>query len=217
MKVSLLTPTRNRRHFLPRALASVLAQTHADWELLVHDVSDEPVRDLVPHDPRILYSRGEPRGPALDFQACLDMATGDLVHPFADDDRLVPHALETAVREIGEHEWLVARTVIETEDGQVVCHRGGDWQSVEATVAGSYMLGGAIYWRPSLSDRVGGFDAAFDGAADFDLYARFARTAEPRVIPDVLYRYTDHAGTDSRVRADNQQQQSALIRERLRA
>jgi len=35
MKISLLMPTKNRREFLPRAIASVLAQDYQDWELLI--------------------------------------------------------------------------------------------------------------------------------------------------------------------------------------
>lgn len=215
MKVSVLLPTRNRREFLPRAIASVVAQTHEDWELVLYDVSDEPVRDLVPADDRIRYERGEALGPAADFQACLDRATGTLIHPMGDDDELPPQALGVAVLELGSCEWLVARTHLRTEEGAVYDSRGGDEASLAATLAGEYMLGGAVYWRKRLSDKVGGFDSDFDGAADFDLYVRFARAAPPRIIADVLYLYTNHAGTDSNVRAAHQQAQAARIRSLL--
>lgn len=216
MKVSVLTPTRNRPQFIARAVASVMAQTHTDWELVVHDVSDTPIRQLLPDDPRITYSAGVARGPALDFQSCLGRATGEIIHPLADDDTLPAHALATAVRAIQDRDWLVARTVLRDLEGNVLCHRGGDAESVRSTRDGSYMLGGAIYWRKDLTDRLGGFSAAYDGAADFDLYARFIRHTWPAIIPDVLYQYTDWAGTDSRVRAGNQRAVSDMIADRLR-
>lgn len=215
VKVSILTPTRNRREFLPRALASVRAQSHQNWQLILYDVSDEPISYLVPTDPRIHYYRGEAAGPAADFQFCLEHATGDLIHPFADDDELPFHALATAVNAIGDAEWLVGMTELRGEDGSAFAYRGGDEYSLSCTLAGEYMLGGAVYWRKSLSDRVGGFRTEFDGAADFDLYVRFAHAARPVFVSDLLYLYTNHSGTDSNVRAANQQQQSAKVRSLL--
>jgi len=67
------------------------------------------------------------------------------------------------------------------------------------------MLGGAIYWRKSLTDEIGGFNSEFDGAADFDLYTRFLNHSDPKRLKDsVLYLYTDHPATDSRVNQDRQ-------------
>lgn len=212
MKVSVLTPTWNRRDFLPRAVRSVLAQTHKDWEMIVYDVSDTPVRDVMPDDNRVVYLRGERAGPAADFQRCLDHATGDLVHPLGDDDQLAADALETAAREIGDHDWLVGVTELRNESGHVFAHRGGTPEALAATVAGEYMLGGAVYWRKPLSDTLGGFDTRYDGAADFDLYVRFARASTPKLVSQVMYLYTDHAGTDSRVNAQRQQEASGRIR-----
>lgn len=212
MKVSILTPTKDRPGFVERAIASVRAQSYQDWELILYDVGERSILDRVPRDSRIRYRRGVAEGPAADFDWCLRQATGDLVHPLSDDDELPSYALAHAVSEISDHEWLIGSTVLRNEAGDVFAYRGGTREALTATLAGEYMLGGAVYWRKTLSDRVGGFRAEYDGAADFDLYLRFARAAEPRIIPDVLYLYTDHAGTDSRVRAENQQHQSARIR-----
>jgi hypothetical protein len=67
------------------------------------------------------------------------------------------------------------------------------------TRQGQYMLGGAIFWRKSLTDRLGGFKSEFDGAADFDLYLRFLNDSEPALSKEILYLYEDHAETDTRV------------------
>lgn len=167
--------------------------------MVVYDVGEEPVEHLVPDDPRVRYSRGVCRGPAADFQACLDLATGGIVTPLADDDRLPRHALKTAVDGIGESLWLVGRTVLITPDGEPIAFRGGTWNHLEETRHGMYMLGGAVYWRKALSDRLGGFDSAYDGAADFDLYRRFLRDCEPARTLDTLYIHTVHPGQDTQV------------------
>ena len=209
VKVSILTPTLDRPEFLARCIASVLRQTHTDWEQIVYNVGS-PAE--VPDDPRILYHVGERRGPAADFQSALDLATGDIIHPLADDDRLPAHALETALAALGTADWLNAKTVIVNRDGYPLHLRGGRIEHLEETRRGGYMLGGSVYWRKNLSDELGGFNPDFDGAADFDLYQRFLAHSEPRLIPDILYLYTDHEQTDSRRFAARQAEASGRIR-----
>lgn len=196
---SVLTPTLNRPEFLERAIRSVERQT-GEWEHIVYNVGDHPVE--VPDHVR--YYEGVKAGPAADFQFALDKARGDIIVPLADDDHLAPHALETALQAIGDREWLCARTVLVNEDGIPVALRGGTRDSLDMTRQGQYMLGGAIFWRKSLTDRLGGFDSDFDGAADFDLYLRFLNETEPALSDAILYLYTDHADTDTRRNAARQ-------------
>lgn len=179
-----------------------------EWEQIVYNVGD-PVE--VPDDPRVKLFTGERRGPAADFQAALDLATGDVVVPLADDDRLPPHALARAAQLIGNKEWLCARTVLVRPDGIPVALRGGTRDACEMTRRGQYMLGGAIFWRKSLTDRVGGFKSEFDGAADFDLYLRFLNDSEPALSKEILYLYTDHPDTDTRVNQGRQADASQRI------
>lgn len=203
-KISVLTPTKDRPDWIGRCVQSVLRQSHEDWEQIVYDVGDEPIGHLLPDDPRIRYHRGECHGPAADFQAALDLAQGTIVTPLSDDDRLPRHALKTALEAIGDKAWLNGRTVLVTPQGEPVAFRGGTYDHLEETRHGMYMLGGAVYWRKSLTDDLGGFDSQFDGAADFDLYRRFIRHSEPARCLDTLYLYCDHAETDTRVNAARQ-------------
>ena len=205
---SVLPPTLNRPAFLARAMRSVDRQTHPHWEHIVYNVGD-PI--VLPNHPQRKYAEGEKRGPAADFQAALDMATGDIIVPLADDDRLAPHALESALEGIGDHEWLCARTVLVNPAGIPVALRGGNRDSLDMTRNGQYMLGGAIFWRKTLTDRVGGFNSDFDGAADFDLYLRFLDASEPALSPEILYLYTDHPETDTRVNMERQADASQRI------
>lgn len=214
-RFSLLTPTRDRRAWLPTCLKSALDQTFEDWEQIVYDNGQDTVRDLIPDDPRIRYVRGNAPGPASAFQAALDHATGEIIHPFSDDDQLVPDALEIVDREIGDSEWLTGLTAFQNVEGTVQFYLGG--QLDLGLLESQYYLGGAIYWRKTLTDRLGGFDLGYDGAADYELYLRFARDSTPKHVPKVLYRYVDHPGTDSHVRAGNQIMQTSRITARAAA
>jgi glycosyltransferase involved in cell wall biosynthesis len=206
VKVSVFMPTRNRPDKVQDAIRSVLAQSHQDLELVINNVGC-PI--LVPDDPRIRLVENECRGPAADFQAALDLCTGEIVTPLADDDTLPPHALATAAGLIGDHRWLIGRTVINTPDGDPVCLRGGTIEDIEDTMRGSYMLGGAVYWKWDFD--VGGFNTDFDGAADFDLYLRMLKQAPPVLCREVLYLYVDHPETDTRVNHERQADASARV------
>ena len=192
-------------------MRSVDRQTYPDWEHIIYNVGD-PLS--LPANPKRKYFEGEKRGPAADFQAALDRATGDIIVPLADDDRLAPHALETALAAIGDREWLCARTVLVRPDGIPIALRGGNQDSLDMTREGQYMLGGAIFWRKTLTDRIGGFNSEFDGAADFDLYLRFLNETEPALSGEIIYIYNDHAQTDTRVNAARQAEASARIASR---
>jgi glycosyltransferase involved in cell wall biosynthesis len=97
--ISLVMPTFNRRATIGRAIASVRAQTHADWELVVvDDGSTDGTASLVAGsgDPRVRYVR-LPRnvGPAAARNRGIDEARGDFLGMLDSDDELVPSALAT--------------------------------------------------------------------------------------------------------------------------
>ena len=87
MLVSCITPTANRRRFLPASIACFLAQDHPARELLILDDGTDPVADLVPDDPRIRYVRIPP-GLTLGAKrnrAC-ELAAGEIIVHWDDDD-----------------------------------------------------------------------------------------------------------------------------------
>lgn len=97
--ISLILPTFDRRATLPRALASVVAQTRADWELVVvDDGSTDGTAELFSgaRDRRVRFFRtAENLGPAAARNRGLDEARGDFLGMLDSDDELVPSALET--------------------------------------------------------------------------------------------------------------------------
>lgn len=215
MKISVATPTKDRRAWLPKAIRSVQAQSYQDWQHVIFDVSHPPIRDLVPDDPRFVYAHGEPMGVAVDHQRAQDLGDGEVCCFLSDDDMLTPNALEVVSREIGDNPWLLAKTVLVNDTGGVICYRGGDQESVYATLSGQYMLGGAIFARRDFREQVGGLRAEYEGAPDFDLYLRFLKAAPPIIIPDVLYCYVDHPDTDSNVNAAQQRATTERIARQL--
>ena len=87
---SVIIPVYNRTDLLKRAVASVLRQDFADFELLVvDDGSIDDIRGIVDgfSDSRIRYFRQANRGASAARNAGIDLARGDNV-AFLDSERL---------------------------------------------------------------------------------------------------------------------------------
>src|SRR5262249_6946444 len=101
VKVSVCIPTYNGAEFVAKAIESVLAQTFADFELLVlDDSSDDPTVDIVRSfaDPRIRVCQNEERlGIPGNWNRCLSLAQGEYICLFHQDDIMLSENLERKV------------------------------------------------------------------------------------------------------------------------
>ena len=97
--VSCIMPTFDRRAFIPQAIHCFLAQDYPHLELVVVDDGSDPIADLLPSDPRILYIRTEPRMTvgAKRNLAC-ERARGEIIVHWDDDDWYPPSARARAGR-----------------------------------------------------------------------------------------------------------------------
>jgi len=182
---SIVVPTFNRPQLLPRAVRSVLAQTRADWELLVVNDGDQDITPLVAeacgNDPRVRVFRTQGRrGAALARNSGIDAARGDIVAFLDDDDEYHPDylaAIEEAFRTRNlDFAWTgttrkrtTSRGTTETEDfiWDEDSQRPGALTFV-LEIATSCGL--AI--RRSCLQQHGGFDAALRTSEDRDLLFR---------------------------------------------
>jgi glycosyltransferase involved in cell wall biosynthesis len=93
--ISIIMPTYNRADTLPRALASVLAQTFQDWELLViDDGSTDDTQSLFTNvDSRIRYIQQQNGGCYVARNHGLRLSRGSLITFLDSDDEWLPHYL----------------------------------------------------------------------------------------------------------------------------
>lgn len=98
--VSIITPAFNAARFVAGTIASVQAQTHRDWEMLIvddcsRDDTTAIVERLAADDPRIrLLRHARNGGPAQARQTALDAAQGRFVAFLDSDDLWLPEKLE---------------------------------------------------------------------------------------------------------------------------
>lgn len=100
---SIIIPTYNRAHILPRTIASVLAQTYSNWEcIIVDDGSTDSTKDLIASysDTRIkyVYQHNAERSAARNNG--IRHAQGKYICFLDSDDEYLPEHLEVLEREI---------------------------------------------------------------------------------------------------------------------
>ena len=96
--VSIILPTYNRAHLLPRAILSILNQTHQDFELIIiDDASTDATTEVVAafDDPRIRYIRHQSnQGAAAARNTGIKASRGAYIAFQDSDDEWLPHKLE---------------------------------------------------------------------------------------------------------------------------
>jgi GT2 family glycosyltransferase len=205
-RFSIVTPVyETPTDVLWSTIESVLAQTFGDWELcLVDDRSPSAkVRDLLDAcaamDPRVrVEHRTENGGIVAASNTALAMATGEFVALLDHDDRLHPDALalvDEALRGNPEADYVYTDEDKMTANG----HHAGpflkpDW-SPERMRTQMYTCHLSVL-RRSLVEAVGGFDAKYEGAQDWDLVLKVTEHARAVLhVPRVLYHWRGIEGS----------------------
>lgn len=102
--VSVIIPTRNRAQLLRRSIASVLAQTYCNLEVIVvNDASTDQTREVLAtiDDPRLLVIHGEiNKGAAAARNAGIRIAKGEWLSFQDDDDYWLVQKLEKQVQSL---------------------------------------------------------------------------------------------------------------------
>jgi glycosyltransferase involved in cell wall biosynthesis len=197
---SIVTPVYNPPiGVLTAAIDSVLAQSYADWELiLVDDCSPDPkvretLRSYAVRDARIKVVERETNGHIV--KASNDgiaAATGEFIVLLDHDDLLAKHALRRNAEQIAQ--WEDVDYLYSDEDK--IDDAGRFYDRFEKPTWSPERLRSQNYCshlsvlRTSLVRQVGGFREGFDGSQDYDLILRVTERARRIVhIPEVLYHW----------------------------
>lgn len=221
--VSIVLPTYKRARVLPMAISSVLAQTHANWELIVvDDNSPDDTAQVVAGftDARIRYVKNDPN---LKLPRALNrgfsLARGAYLTWTSDDNLFAPGAIEAMVRRLQQGDcdlvyadyWLFSQEDDAGRPSDAQLDRLPDTVQLEQ---GNHMGACFLYTR-QLYETVGDYDPELFLVEDYDFFIRaskqfrFAHLAEPlyyfRRDDDTLYlsRFAEVKASDVLVRYKN--------------
>ena len=166
---------------LDRTIASVVAQSVAEWELVVYPTSDgvgaTRLIEVVGPDPRVRVLRVD--GSAAErAQAAVDVASGEFLCTLAAGMELAPDVLDAlrtaAASSPGLDVAYTDESVIAAEGVPKIIHKPA-WSPER--LRGHDYLGHLVAMRSNLVRDVGGLREMFDGAHELDLRLRACEAA----------------------------------------
>ncbi|MDD7966714.1 glycosyltransferase family 2 protein [Actinomycetospora lemnae] len=199
--VSFLCPAYKTERYLPGTIASVLAQTRTDWELVVVDNGmSDAIRDIVEaaDDPRVVLVRQENAGFAGGVGAAVAAASGRNFAQLNSDDRIVPEYVERMAGLLEAHpevDAVVCDALVLDERTNSYRPRSffqqhgvrGRLRFTDRLTLPQLIDGRVIYYtaivRREVWERAGGID----GLGDLPMWLRIVGSgADVRTIPDRL-------------------------------
>lgn len=193
--VTVVVPCYNYGHYLPGALATVLAQPGVDVDvILIDDASPDGsgtvVRDLAAADPRIraiIHERN--RGHIATYNEGLEQATGDYVVLMSADDALTPGSLAraTSLMEAEPGVGFVYGHPITFEDALPPARTsvrdwtvwsGEEWIQIRCRKGENTIMNPEVVLRTSVQQAIGGYDPKLPHSGDFEMWLRAAAVAD---------------------------------------
>lgn len=123
VKVSVIIPAYNQATFIPKAVASLQAQTLESWECLVVDDGStdntaEIVANLALHEPRARLLQKQNGGSASARDMGLQQVQGEFIQFLDADDTIVSNKLEQQVQLMEREHLDISYTAFCSEDSQ---------------------------------------------------------------------------------------------------
>jgi glycosyltransferase involved in cell wall biosynthesis len=221
--VSVCLPVYNGGRYLAKAIDSVLAQTHEDFELLIADdqSTDDSaaiIEKYAKQDKRIKSWINESTlGLYGNYNCCLKQASGKYLKLFAQDDIFHPRLIERFVSVLNDNANIAlvncARIWIDASGQPIKIKTDLDKQLTKPFVKDTTLSGDkailatlkdAINWLGEPSSQMfraesfnGGFDESFSQIGDLEYNYRILQNGDYRFITDELCYFRKHGGSQT--------------------
>jgi Glycosyl transferase family 2 len=202
--VSIVMATHDRDALVGEAIESVLAQDYPNLELLVlddgstDDTSAVVDRYARAHPERVRRFRHPNMGEARTLNRGFELARGELVGRFCDDDRLLPGAVSRLAEAlIDDTEAVLSYSgwhMIDAEGAKLSTVIPTEYSAVESIRLMDVIVGPFALWRREVTERVGGWDTELPHCADWEFCLRAASLGPFRRVPEPLFEWRQHPG-----------------------
>lgn len=201
-KISVIMPAYNAEKYIAEAIDSILNQTFGDFEFIIlNDSSADHTEEIIRSytDPRIVYLKNaQNMGVAATLNRGLSVAKGEYIARMDADDISLPERFEKQVAFLDKNPAVaVLGAGLERFD------EGGTLDTVLPATDPKQMHIDLLFAcglaHPSVMMRacvirgLGGYDLAFEGLEDYELWCRVARKYQVTTLPEVLLRYRIHS------------------------
>jgi glycosyltransferase involved in cell wall biosynthesis len=197
-RISVVIPAYNVERHIGETVASVLAQTLREFELIVVDdgSSDGTAAEIRRFaDPRLRAITKSNGGVSAARNTGLAACSAPLVVFLDGDDLLTPGALEImcetmdrapeAVACCGQHEKISEDGEPLSDNAKTRIQLSGTCDTLSQLIKGNLIVnGGTLCMRVSAAKRAGGFDTSLRLGEDWEFWCRLALLGDFRPIPD---------------------------------
>ena len=208
--ISIITPTYNRAHLLPRMIVSVLNQSFQEWELIIMDDGSEDDTEAVVksfNDSRVKYFFTENSGAADKRNRGSKLAEGDYIILLDSDDEVKPNWLAEFAKEIQNGSEVVCCGMEKyNENGELVKAKlpfkhSSLYQNIEG-----FFLSGTFLLKTNYFIAIGGYDTNLTSGHHTDFLLRlipYLQKEEVNIsnIMDYLVKIHTHKG--AKIRSNN--------------
>jgi glycosyltransferase involved in cell wall biosynthesis len=185
--ITVVIPVWDRAHLVGKAVASVLAQTHRDFELIVvddgsTDGSLEAAKAAAAGDPRVSFLQIEHTGnPSIVKDTGVRAGSGEWVAVLDSDDTLLQTALAESLQALALHPEsgvLYTDRFNVSPDGTRCPDPANGIRYSRDRVLSYGIIFHLVVFRRDLYELVGGFDPSLDYADDYDLNLKLSEVTE---------------------------------------
>lgn len=210
VKVSVIIPAYNGDRFLAAAINSVLQQTYGDYEIIIVDdgSTDNTAQVAQQYGKTVRYFHQVNQGVAASRNLGLAAAMGDYIVFFDQDDLLLPDKLSSQAELLDRQQhlgivnsgWQICRCDRPNSPQATV----QPWQQIPDLSPANLIIWkpvflGAMMFRRTWLERVGGFDTALEQTPDVDLVMRLAQVGCPAAwVEEITVQYRQHEANASK-------------------
>jgi len=200
-RVSVILPVYNGSRFVPEAIESILSQSFTDFEFLIHDdgSTDDTltvVESYAAKDPRIRVTSAKNQGVSASRNDLMAAAKGEYLAVMDHDDIAMPDRFALQVAHLdanpdcavvaGQVEWI-------DEDGLPIGQLPlpTDSREIEENLLRNEcrIAHAAAMIRASALRAVGGYNADYSIAVDYELWLRIVEVGQIVNLPDLMVKY----------------------------
>jgi glycosyltransferase involved in cell wall biosynthesis len=220
-QVAVILPCYNHAHYLPQALASVLAETRpADDIVVVDDGStDDTAAVAADFAPRVRYVHRPNGGLSAARNTGIAATSAELLAFLDADDLWTPDFLATLVPVLQRSPQLGAvhggAGFIDAE-GQPLAQQATRVEPPDrvhdALIDGDYFPAHAVLVRRTAFDTVGTFDESLNASEDWDMWLRISARFAFGGVPDIVALYRMHGDNMSKDLGRMHASQLAVVR-----
>ena len=211
--ISLVITSYNQSHYLKDAIATILAQTETNFELLIWDdgSTDDSVqmaRNIAATDDRVTVVAAGHLGRGRALEVAIAHTSGEYIGWVDGDDLLAATALEqtAAILDAQPEVGVVYTDYAEIDrDGKFLA-MGKRCQIPYSPqrLLTDFMMFHFRLMRRSVYDRVGGINPSFEYIEDYDLCLRLSEVTQVHHLQQPLYYYRLHSENTSRIQHQTQ-------------